>query len=51
MAGARAVQVGTATFRNPTAPIDVLEGIERYMREEGVDGVVDLVGAARANTL
>lgn len=47
LAGATAVQVGTATFRNPTAPLDVLDGIERYLREEGVPSVRDLVGAAR----
>ena len=28
MAGASAVQVGTATFRNPRAALDVLEGLE-----------------------
>ena len=50
MAGACAVQVGTATFRNPTAPLDVLDGIERYMRDEGVGDVADLVGLARTNT-
>ncbi len=50
MAGACAVQVGTATFRHPTAPIDVLDGIERYMRDEGVDDIAELVGAARADT-
>jgi dihydroorotate dehydrogenase (NAD+) catalytic subunit len=48
MAGATAVQVGTATFRNPRAPIDVLEGIERFMREEGVASVRDLIGAAKS---
>lgn len=47
LAGATAVQVGTATFRNPHAPIDVLDGIERYMRETGVTDVRDLIGAAR----
>ncbi len=47
MAGATAVQVGTATFRNPLAPIEVLDGIERFMREEGVQDVGELVGAAR----
>jgi len=47
MAGASAVQVGTATFRNPHAPIDVLDGIERYMREEGIDDVRSIIGAAR----
>ncbi|TAK65854.1 MAG: dihydroorotate dehydrogenase [Dehalococcoidia bacterium] len=49
MAGASAVQVGTATFRNPTAPIDVLDGIERYMRDEAFADVAELVGVARAN--
>ena len=39
LAGATAVQVGTATFVNPRAPIDVLEGIEAYMRDQGVDDV------------
>jgi dihydroorotate dehydrogenase (NAD+) catalytic subunit len=47
MAGACAVQVGTATFRNPLAPIDVLEGIERFMRDEGIDDVREIVGVAR----
>jgi len=47
MAGASAVQVGTATFRNPRAPLDVLEGIEAFMRREGVADVRELVGAAR----
>ncbi len=51
MAGATAVQVGTATFRNPLAPIEVLDGIERFMREEGVEDVRELVGAARPATL
>jgi dihydroorotate dehydrogenase (NAD+) catalytic subunit len=48
MAGASAVQVGTATFRNPCAPLDVLEGLETFMREHDVDDVRELVGAARA---
>ena len=46
LAGASAVQVGTATFRSPRAALDVLEGIEAYMREEGVEDVTSLVGAA-----
>ena len=47
MAGACAVQVGTATFRNPRAPLDVLEGLEAFMREHGVEDVRELTGAAR----
>lgn len=47
MAGASAVQVGTANFSNPRAPLDVLEGIERFMEEEGIDSLADLIGVAR----
>ena len=47
MAGATAVQVGTATFANPHAPLDVLDGIERFMTDAGVSDVRELIGAAR----
>jgi dihydroorotate dehydrogenase (NAD+) catalytic subunit len=46
MAGASAVQVGTATFTNPRACLDVLEGIEAFMRDTGVENVGELIGAA-----
>ncbi len=44
IAGASAVQVGTASFSTPTAAIDVLEGIERFLAEQGIADVADLVG-------
>ena len=47
MAGASAIQVGTASFTNPRAPLDVLEGIEQFMKKEGIKDIADLVGAAR----
>ena len=47
MAGATAVQVGTATFVNPRATLDVLDGIERFMEEEGIADLHQLIGAAR----
>ncbi len=47
MAGATAVQVGTATFTNPYTPLEVLDGIERFCHEEGVADVNELVGAAQ----
>jgi len=47
MAGASAVQVGSASFINPRAPMDVLEGIEQFMVREGVKDISELVGAAR----
>ena len=47
MAGASAIQVGTASFANPRAPLDVLEGIERFMEKEGIEDRAELIGAAR----
>jgi dihydroorotate dehydrogenase (NAD+) catalytic subunit len=47
MAGASAIQVGTASFNNPRAPLDILEGIERFMKEEGINSLADLRGIAR----
>jgi dihydroorotate dehydrogenase (NAD+) catalytic subunit len=46
MAGADAVQVGTASFRDPRAPFKVLAGVDRWCRGAGVQSVRDLVGAA-----
>lgn len=47
LAGASAVQVGTATFRNPRAPLDVLDGLEQFMREEEIADVRELIGTAQ----
>jgi dihydroorotate dehydrogenase (NAD+) catalytic subunit len=47
MAGATAVQVGTATFSNPLAPLEVLQGIQGFLTEQGVEDVHDIIGAAR----
>ena len=45
LAGADAVEVGTATFRDPRAPAKVLRGLARWCRWHGVDEVRALVGA------
>lgn len=47
MAGASAIQVGTASFINPRAPLDVLEGIEQFMAREEIKDISELVGTAR----
>lgn len=44
VAGASAVQVGTATFVEPSAAVGVVDGIADYCRGEGIDRVEDLVG-------
>jgi dihydroorotate dehydrogenase (NAD+) catalytic subunit len=47
LAGATAVEVGTATFMNPLAPLEVIEGLERYLAQSKIEDVRELVGAAR----
>jgi len=47
IAGARAVQVGTANFINPRAAQDIVAGIESYMQENHIDGIDDLIGSIR----
>jgi len=47
MAGASAIQIGTATFINPRAPLDILAGIEQFLQEEGIKDINELIGAAR----
>lgn len=44
MAGASAVQVGAMNFHNPYATIEVVEGIEKYMQETGLEDINDIVG-------
>jgi len=45
LAGATAVQVGTANFVHPAAAIDVAEGMEKFGRDHGVKDLGELVGA------
>jgi dihydroorotate dehydrogenase (NAD+) catalytic subunit len=44
LAGASAVQVGTATFIDPAAPVRILEGISEYMENKGFEDITDIVG-------
>ncbi|HVF10928.1 MAG TPA: dihydroorotate dehydrogenase [Abditibacteriaceae bacterium] len=45
IAGATAVQVGTATFVQPTAALDIIEGIENYLEAHCIPSIQDLVGS------
>jgi dihydroorotate dehydrogenase (NAD+) catalytic subunit len=47
IAGACAVQVGTANFVNPRATMNVLEGLEAYMQEKGIACITDVIGSLR----
>jgi dihydroorotate dehydrogenase (NAD+) catalytic subunit len=44
IAGARAVQVGTANFVNPAAAIEIIDGIARYLERHGIADIAELVG-------
>lgn len=45
LAGATAIAVGTANFNNPTATVDVINGIIDYCEQQGVQDVNELIGA------
>jgi dihydroorotate dehydrogenase (NAD+) catalytic subunit len=47
MAGASAVQMGTATMVSPNAPLEVVDGLGRFMENEGINDIAELVGVAR----
>lgn len=45
LAGATAVAVGAMNFVNPYATVEVVEGIESYMKQYDIENVTDLIGA------
>lgn len=47
MAGAKAVQVGTAIFTDPYAPLKIIDGIERYMTENNIDSLSQISGSVK----
>lgn len=47
MAGAAAVQVGTATFSNPKTMIEIIEGLKKFMQSHGYKKIDDLRGIAQ----
>ena len=47
MAGATAVQVGTANFVKPTVSLDIIDGLEEFLKSQGCKSVSEIIGAAR----
>ncbi len=47
LAGATAVSVGTANFRNPSVSMEIVKGIEEYLDRQNISDVRDLIGAVR----
>ncbi|TDT67402.1 dihydroorotate dehydrogenase (NAD+) catalytic subunit [Hypnocyclicus thermotrophus] len=44
MAGASAVSLGTSIFTNPLLPVEVIEGLNKYCKEEKLKNISDIVG-------
>lgn len=44
LCGASALQVGTANFYNPTAMVDIIDGIENYLRSNNIEDVNEIIG-------
>ena len=47
LAGASAVSVGTANFHNPAVTLEIIDGIERYMEQQGFDSVEAMTGIVK----
>ena len=47
LAGATAIQMGTAIFTDPYAPLKVIEGIEEYMDKNGIKSLSEIVGQVK----
>lgn len=45
LAGASAVSIGAMNFVNPYTTVEVVEGIENYMKQYNIENVTDLIGA------
>ena len=47
MAGANAIQIGAAMFYNPKAPIEVIDGMQQWMQDNGVKDINEIVGTVQ----
>jgi dihydroorotate dehydrogenase (NAD+) catalytic subunit len=47
LAGASMVAVGTANFMNPTATVDIVNGIEAYMEQYRIEDIKELIGSVK----
>ena len=47
MAGAKAIQMGTAIFTDPYSPLKVIDGLEKYMEENDLNSLEEIVGTVQ----
>ena len=50
IAGSSAVAVGTANFVNPQASIEVIKGIDAYLKEADMGSIKELVGSLQVDS-
>jgi dihydroorotate dehydrogenase (NAD+) catalytic subunit len=50
IAGATAVQIGTANFTNPRATLDIIDGIEKFLSQNEIDRVADIIGTLETSS-
>ena len=46
MAGASLVSIGSGIFKNPILPIEIIDGIDNYLKENNINNIKDLIGIA-----
>ena len=49
LAGATAVMVGTANFINPVAPIEIISGVEEYLKRYNYNNIYNVIGKLELN--
>ncbi|HPZ35698.1 MAG TPA: dihydroorotate dehydrogenase [Bacteroidales bacterium] len=49
LAGATAIQIGTANFINPSISQDILGGIEQYLLQKNIKNIKEIIGAMKSN--
>ncbi|MDO5125980.1 MAG: dihydroorotate dehydrogenase [Ruminococcus sp.] len=47
MAGAQAIQIGAAIFRNPYAPIEIVDGLNKFCDDNGIKSITEIVGTVK----
>jgi len=47
IAGATAVQVGTANFKNPRTMVEIIEGLDAFLRQNGIDDLKEIIGSLK----
>ncbi len=47
MAGASTIQIGAALFTNPIAPVEIADGLDKYVRDNNLNNISDIIGAVK----